>query len=45
MTLMHVSILVMGLLDREKHGIAGIGWESFLIIVLFIGGYVLIIFS
>ncbi|MDY9925917.1 hypothetical protein [Methanosarcina sp.] len=23
MTLMHVSILVTGLLDREKHGIAG----------------------
>ena len=45
MTLMHVSILVMGLLDREKHGIAGIGWESFLIIVLFVGGYALIIFS
>jgi cation:H+ antiporter len=45
MTLMHVSILVMGLLDREKHGIAGIGWESFLIIVIFAGGYTLILFS
>jgi len=45
MTPMHVLIRVMGLLDREKHGIAGIGWESFLIIVLFIGGYALIIFS
>ncbi|KKH98408.1 cation transporter [Methanosarcina sp. 1.H.T.1A.1] len=45
MTLMQVSILVMGLLDREKHGIAGIGWESFLIIVLFVGGYALIIYS
>ncbi|WP_440947375.1 sodium:calcium antiporter [Methanosarcina sp. T3] len=45
MTLMQVSILVMGLLDREKHGIAGIGWESFLIIVLFAGGYTIVFFS
>ncbi len=45
LTLMLSSILVMGLLDRERHGIGGIGWESFLILVLFVGGYFVLIFT
>jgi cation:H+ antiporter len=29
LTLLLSTILVMGLLDRERYGIGGIGWESF----------------
>lgn len=45
LTLMLSAILVMGLLDRERYGIGGIGWESFLILVLFMGGYFVLIFT
>ncbi len=45
LTLILSAILVMGLLDRERHGIGGIGWESFLILVLFVGGYFVLIFT
>ena len=38
------SILLTGLLRREKHGIANIGLESFLILLLYFGS-ILIIFS
>ena len=38
LTLLLTSILILGLLHREKHGIAGIGWESFSIIVLYFAG-------
>nr|WP_304364522.1 hypothetical protein [Methanosarcina sp. KYL-1] len=45
LTLMLSAILVLGLLDRERYGIGGIGWESFLILVLFVGGYFVLIFT
>jgi cation:H+ antiporter len=45
LTLLITSVLMMGLLDREKRGIGGIGWESFLIILLFLGGYILMYIS
>lgn len=32
------SVLLLGLLRREKHGIANIGFESFLILLLYLGG-------
>jgi cation:H+ antiporter len=35
-TILMTGIILMGLLHREKHGIANIGWESFLISVLYI---------
>jgi cation:H+ antiporter len=36
-TLLMTGIILMGLLHRERHGIANIGWESFLIFILYIG--------
>jgi cation:H+ antiporter len=38
LTILMTGVLLMGLLHRERHGIANIGWESFLVIVLYIGG-------
>lgn len=35
-TLLMTGIILMGLLHREKHGIANIGWESFLVFLLYI---------
>ena len=31
------GILLLGLLRRERHGIAGIGFESFLVLVVYVG--------
>ncbi|MFP4654616.1 MAG: sodium:calcium antiporter [Methanohalobium sp.] len=45
LTLLITSVLIMGLLDREKNGIGNIGWESFLIILLFVGGYIVMYIS
>ncbi len=36
LTILLVGVLLLGLLRREKHGIANIGFESFLIIVLYV---------
>lgn len=38
LTMLMVSILIMGLLHRQRKGFANIGWESALIIVLYIIG-------
>ncbi len=32
-----VGLLLLGLLRREKYGVANIGFESFLILVLYFG--------
>jgi len=45
LTMMMVSILVLGLLHREKQGIGQIGWESFAILVLYLFGNVVIYFA
>ncbi|GAB3013966.1 sodium:calcium antiporter [Bowmanella dokdonensis] len=37
------GILIMGLIRREKHGIAGIGWESAAIMVLYLLGVFLLL--
>ena len=44
LTILMTGILLMGLLHRERHGIANIGWESFLVFVLYVGslGYLLV---
>ncbi|MBR9998873.1 MAG: hypothetical protein KFF73_07880 [Cyclobacteriaceae bacterium] len=38
-TIIMTSILALGLLFRQRHGFAGIGWESLWIILVFPGGY------
>jgi len=45
LTILLMSVLLMGLLYREKQGIAKIGWESFGIVILFIGGYIILYFN
>lgn len=44
LTMLMVSILIMGLLHRQRNGFANIGWESALIIVLYIIGNVALYF-
>lgn len=41
-TILMTGIILMGLLHREKHGIANIGWESFLVFLIYIAslGYI-----
>ena len=41
-TILMTGILLMGLLHRERHGIANIGWESFLVVLLYIGSLLFI---
>lgn len=41
-TILMSGILLMGLLHRERHGIANIGWESFLVLIIYIGSLVYI---
>ncbi len=45
LTLLMTGILLMGLIQRERHGIANIGMESFLVIVLYVGGLSILIFQ
>jgi cation:H+ antiporter len=45
LTILMTAILLLGLLRREKHGIGNIGFESFLLLFLYIGGFLLVFFS
>jgi cation:H+ antiporter len=45
LTILLMSVLLMGLLFREKQGIAKIGWESFGIVIIFIVGYIILYFN
>ncbi len=45
LTILLTSILILGLLYREKHGIVDIGWESFLIILIYFAGNIFLFFS
>ncbi|HAX79871.1 MAG TPA: cation transporter, partial [Cyanobacteria bacterium UBA11372] len=45
LTILITGILVLGLLRREKHGIGNIGFESFLVLLLYVGGFLLVSFS
>lgn len=38
------AVLLMGMLHRQKHGLAKSGWESITILLLFTGGYLLLYF-
>ncbi|MEX2640230.1 MAG: hypothetical protein WD266_06070 [Balneolales bacterium] len=38
LTMFMTSVLILGLLHRQKQGIGKIGWESFMIIVLYLAG-------
>ncbi len=40
LTIFMVSVLLMGLIRREKRGIANIGFESFLILVVYVGAVI-----
>jgi cation:H+ antiporter len=42
LTILMTGVLLMGLLRREKYGIGNIGFESFLIIMLYTGGFLLV---
>ncbi|MFW6039954.1 MAG: sodium:calcium antiporter, partial [Gemmatimonadota bacterium] len=42
LTILLTGISLLGFLRREERGIAGIGFESFLILVAFLGGYLLL---
>lgn len=44
LTILMTSILLLGLIRREKYGIGNIGFESFLILVLYLGGFLLLFF-
>lgn len=39
LTALLMAVLLIGLLHRQRQGPAGIGWESSLIVVLFLAGY------
>lgn len=41
-TILMTGVLLMGLLHRERHGIANIGWESFVVGILYVGSLVYI---
>mgnify|MGYP006300200713 CR=1 FL=1 len=43
LTVLLTSILLMVLIRREKHGIANIGFESFLLFLVYAGGFLLIV--
>lgn len=42
LTQLLTAVLIGGLLIRQREGIVNIGWESALIILLFVGGYVVL---
>jgi cation:H+ antiporter len=43
LTILLISILLMGLIRREKRGIAGIGFESFFILLIYAGAVVFLV--
>ncbi len=45
LTIIMTGILIMGLVRREEHGIANIGFESFLILLLYFGAFSLLFFN
>ena len=45
LTILMSAILLLGLLRREKHGIGNIGFESFFILILYLGGFLLVFYQ
>lgn len=44
LTILMTGILLLGLLRREKHGIGNIGFESVLMLILYLSGFSLLFF-
>jgi cation:H+ antiporter len=44
LTILMTGILLLGLLRREKHGIGNIGFESILVLILYLSGFSLLFF-
>lgn len=45
LTILMSAVLMLGLVRREKHGFANIGFESLLILLIYLGGTTLLVFS
>ena len=45
LTILLTGLLLLGLLRREKHGIANIGFESFLILVFYFGSFAFLLLA
>lgn len=45
LSLLMAAVLMVGLVRREEHGIGNIGFESFLVLVLYLGGVCLLVIS
>ncbi|MEX2442179.1 MAG: hypothetical protein WD492_01140 [Alkalispirochaeta sp.] len=43
LTILLTSTLLLGLIRRKKHGIGNIGFESFLLFLVYIGGFLIIV--
>lgn len=43
LTILLTSVLLLGLIRREKHGIANIGFESVLLLLIYAGGFLVIV--
>ncbi len=45
LSLLMAAVLMVGLVRREEHGIGNIGFESFLVLVLYLGGVILLLLT
>jgi cation:H+ antiporter len=45
LSILMTGVLMLGLLRRERHGIGNIGFESFLLIVIYLAGFSLLFVS
>jgi cation:H+ antiporter len=45
LSLLMAAVLLLGLIRREEHGIGNIGFESFLVLVFYLSGVLLLVFS
>jgi cation:H+ antiporter len=43
LAILMTGVLLLGMLRRERHGIAGIGFESALVLLLYLGGVALLL--
>ena len=45
LALLMTAVLILGLLHREKQGIAKIGWESVTVVIIYLGAYLFLFFG
>lgn len=43
LTILLTSVLLLGLIRRERHGIANVGFESALLLLIYLGGFLVIV--